>query len=145
MDFVELGYEYTINVPELDRQHKELANRLNEAIKHCTGRKAEERKFYDKNTRYSIKFLKNHFETEEKILNKTKYEHFDKHKAEHKRILEELTKMNDDIEKNIVELDLFYVTAFIKETVMKHIKTHDLKAKKYFVEGNAKIDKKGTK
>jgi len=138
MDFVELGYEYMLNIPELDKQHKELADRLNNAIKHCTGKKTEERKFYDKNTRYSIEFLKKHFETEEKILSRTKYEGFNKHKAEHKKILEELITMNDNIEKNTVELDLFYVTAFIKETVMKHIKTHDLTAKKYFLEGYAK-------
>jgi hemerythrin len=138
MDFVELGYEYSLNVPELDRQHKELVKQLNDAIKHCTGKKTDEKRFYDKNTRNSIDFLRNHFETEEKMLCKTKYEKFNSHKLEHKKILEKLIKMNDDIEKNRVELDLFYVTAFIKEQVMRHIKTYDLAAKNYFVEGNAR-------
>jgi len=136
MDFVELGYEYILGIPKLDEQHKELVRQLNEAIKHCTGKKKDEKRFYDKNTRNSIEFLRNHFETEEKILCKTKYENYNSHKADHKRILEELIKMNDEIEKNKVELNLFYVTAFIKEMVMKHIKTHDLDAKKYFIEGD---------
>jgi len=136
MDFIELGYEYSLNVPEIDKQHKELVKQLNNAIKHCTGKKTDEKRFYDKHTRKSIDFMRNHFETEEEILCKTKYESFNKHKLDHKNILEELIKMNDDIENNKVELNLFYVTAFIKEKVMKHIKTYDLTAKKYFTEGN---------
>jgi hemerythrin len=135
MDFIELGYEYLLDVPELDYQHKELANKLNNAIKHCTGKKNDEKKFYSGNMKKSINFIRNHFETEEKILCKTKYEDTEKHKLEHKRILDELIKMNDDIEKNKVELDLFYVTASIREMVMKHIQTYDIVAKKYFIEG----------
>jgi len=138
MDFVELDKEYSMGVPELDKQHKELARQLNEAIKHCTGKKADEKKFYDKNTRNSIEFLKNHFETEEKLLRKTKYDNFSKHKTAHKEMLTKLKKMNDDIEKNRVELDLFYVTAFIKEMVVKHIKTCDMGARNFFVDGYEK-------
>jgi hemerythrin len=136
MDFIELGYESMLGVPVLDMQHKELVNQLNNTIRHCTGKKADEKIFYEKNMKKSIDFIKNHFETEEKILVKTKYENFNNHKAEHKKILEDLIKTDDDIEKNRVELNLFNVTAFIRETVMKHIKTYDLSAKKYFIEGN---------
>jgi hemerythrin-like metal-binding protein len=136
MDFVELGYEYSINVPEIDNQHKELANRLNNAIKHCTGRKNDEEKFYFENTGKSINFLREHFELEEKILSKTNYENTEKHKLAHRKLLDDIIKMNDDIESKKVELNLFYVTAFIREAVMKHIKTYDLVAKKYFIEGN---------
>ena len=136
MDFIELGYEYSLDVPEIDNQHKELAKQLNNTIKHCTGNKTDEKIFYEKNMRKSIDFLRNHFKTEEKILCKTKYESFKKHKLEHKKILEEIIKMNDDIEKNKVELNLFYVTVFIKERIMKHLKTCDLSAKKYFIEGS---------
>jgi hemerythrin-like metal-binding protein len=136
MDFIELGYEYLLGVPEIDNQHKELANQLNNAIKHCTGKKNDEKRFYFKNMEKSISFLKNHFELEEKILSKTKYENTEKHKLDHKKILDELIKMNDDIENNKAELNLFYVTAYIRERVMKHIKTYDIIAKKYFKEGN---------
>ena len=132
MDFIELGYEYSWGVPEIDQQHKELEKQLNETIKHCTGKKKDEKIFYDKNMRKSIDFLKNHFETEEKILCKTKCENFKEHKLDHKKILDDIKKMNHDIEKNKVELNLFYVTAFIKERIVKHLKTYDLSAKKYF-------------
>ncbi|MDR0322271.1 MAG: hemerythrin family protein [Treponema sp.] len=136
MDFIEIGYEYLLGVPEIDNQHKELAKRLNNAIKHCTGKKKDEDKFYYENIDYSIKFLKSHFDLEEKILCKTDYENTEKHKADHKKILDEITKMTEDIEKKKIELNLFYVTAFVKERVMKHIKKHDVAAKKHFIEGN---------
>jgi len=138
MDFVELDKEYSLGVPELDKQHKELARQLNEAIKHCTGKKADEKKFYDKNTRNSIDFLKNHFETEEKLLRKTKYDGLSKHKSDHKEMLKKLKIMNDDIEKKRVELDLFFVTACIKEMVVKHIRTFDMGAKNFFIDGYEK-------
>jgi len=141
MDFVELGREYSLGVPELDKQHAELARQLNEAIKHCTGKRADEKVFYDKNTPNSIKFLKNHYQTEEKILSKVKYDQIAKHKADHREILKKITDMHDDIKKKRVELDLFYVTAFIKEMVLKHIRTYDLASKQYFYEGYQKITK----
>ena len=136
MDFIEWSYEYSLDIPEIDNQHRELVNQLNDTIRHCTGKKADERLFFDNNMKKTIAFLKNHFKTEEKILRKTKNYNFNNHKLEHKKILEDLMKINDDIEKNKVELDLFYVTAYIKERVMKHIKIYDLSAKKYFLEGN---------
>ena len=136
MDFIEWGYEYLLNIPEIDAQHKELVDQLNKTIKHCTGKKADERLFFDKNMRKTLDFLKIHFETEEKIFCKTNKDNFKNHKLEHKKILKELIKMNNDIEKNKVELNLFYLTAYIKERVMKHIKIYDLSAKKYFIDGN---------
>jgi hemerythrin len=136
MDYIELGYEYLLDVPELDNQHKELAKQLNNTIKHCTGKKDDEKRFYLENMEKAIAFLRTHFKTEEELLCNTKYENTGKHQIEHKRILDEITQMNDDIEKNKVELNLYYVTAFIREMVMNHIKTYDLSAKKYFIEGN---------
>ena len=136
MDFVEWSYEYSLDVPEIDQQHKELVNQLNETIKHCTGKKKDEKIFFDKNMRKTIDFMKNHFDTEEKLLCKTKIENLNKHKLDHKKIIDELLKMADDIENNIVELNLFIVTTFIKERVMGHIKAYDLCSKEYFVEGN---------
>ncbi|MCL1930398.1 MAG: hypothetical protein FWF55_01165 [Treponema sp.] len=131
MDFIEMGQDLSLGVPELDKQHQELALRLNDAIKHCTGKRADEREFYKKNTPKSIELLKKHFETEEKLLKKTKYDNFSKHKAEHKEMLTKLKKMTSDIDKNRIELDLFYLTAFTKEMVMKHFRTSDMKAKKF--------------
>ena len=133
MDFIELGHEYSLGVPELDKQHKELVIRLNDAIKHCTGKRADERKFYDKNTQKSIESMKKHFETEEKMLKKTKYDDLNKHKADHKEMLAKLKKITNDIEKGRAELDLFYLTAFTKEMVLKHIRTFDMAAKNFFI------------
>jgi hemerythrin len=48
MDFIELGYEYSLDVPEVDNQHKELAKQLNNAIKHCTGKKQTKKYFMKK-------------------------------------------------------------------------------------------------
>ena len=59
-------------------------------------------------------------------------------------MLNEIKKMNSDIEKKKVELNLFYVSAFIKEKFLKHIKTFDLPAKSFFVEGKGEHQKRST-
>jgi hemerythrin len=107
---------------------------LNDTIKHSNGVKIDERKYFNKTKNKAVKYLKKHFETEEKILSKTNYEKLEEHKAEHKKFLDEIIKINEEIDKNIREVNLFISTAYIKEWLLNHIKNFDKKADKYIIE-----------
>ena len=132
--FVEWDNKYSIGVPEIDKQHKRLMEILNDTIKHSNGVKIDERKYFNKTKNKAVKYLKKHFETEEKILSKTNYEKLEEHKAEHKKFLDEIIKTNEEIDKNIREVNLFISTAYIKEWLLNHIKNFDKKADKYIIE-----------
>ena len=132
--FVEWDNKYSIGVPEIDKQHKRLMEILNDTIKHSNGVKIDERKYFNKTKNKAVKYLKKHFETEEKILSKTNYEKLKEHKAEHKKFLDEIIKTNEEIDKNIREVNLFISTAYIKEWLLNHIKNFDKKADKYIIE-----------
>jgi len=132
--FVEWDKKYSIGVSEIDKQHKRLMEILNDTIKHSNGVKIDERKYFNKNRKKAEKYLKKHFETEEKILSKTNYKKLEEHKAEHKKFLDEIVKINEEIDKNIREINLFNSTAYIKEWLLNHIKNYDKKADKYIVE-----------
>ena len=132
--FVEWDSQYSIGMPEIDKQHKKLMKILNDTIKHSNGNIIDERKYFNKIRKKAEKFLKKHFETEENILSKTKYERLEEHKAEHDKFYEEIIKRNEEIENNTRDLNLFNSTAFIKEWLLNHIKNFDKKADKYIME-----------
>ena len=144
VQFVEWDSQYYIGVPEIDKQHKKLMKILNDTINHSNGNKIDERKYFNKTRKKAEKYLKKHFETEERMLSKTKYEKLEEHKAEHDKFYEEIRKANEEIENNIRDINLFNSTAYIKEWLLNHIKNFDKKADKYIMEWANKNKKAGT-
>jgi len=132
--FVEWDPQFAIGLPEIDKQHKKLLEMLNDTIKHSNGNKEDERKYFKTIRVKSEKYLKKHFDTEERILSMTSYEKLEQHKAEHNKFYNEILKSNDDIENYRKEINLFDSTAFIKEWLVNHIKKYDKKADKYLLE-----------
>ena len=138
INFIEWDLEYSVDVPEIDRQHKELMNLLNDAIHHSSGNPMEERAYFNKRIEVSINFIIKHFEMEEQFLSKTKYEKYNEHKMEHKKILEEIQNKKEEIQSNELEVDLKNMTEYLKEWLINHIKEYDKKAKEYFLDGKNK-------
>jgi len=132
--FIEWDSQLSIGVPELDKQHKKLMKILNDTIKHSNGNKIDEMKYFKKTRHKAEKYLKKHFDTEEKMLSKTKYDKLEEHRTEHNEFYEEIKKTNEEIENNIRDVNLFKSTAYIKEWLLNHIKNYDKKANKYLME-----------
>jgi hemerythrin len=127
--------EYSVNVMEIDLQHKEIMTLINALIGHCTGNKEEEMKFFDQIIVMAIEQIKKHFDTEIEILGKTKYEKYDGHKNEHEILLEKLNGINNKVKTNNMELNLLEITIYLKNWVLDHIESYDKKAEEYFKEG----------
>jgi len=138
IDYVQWDSQYAIGVAEIDNQHKKLFKILNDTIKHSNGNQNDERKYFNRKVRKAERFLKKHFDTEENILSKTKYDRMEEHKAEHNKFYEEIRKSNDEIENNRKEVNLFEATAYIKEWLLNHIKNYDKKADQYIIESTNK-------
>jgi hemerythrin len=127
--------EYSVDVHEIDIQHREIMTLINHTINHCTGDPAEERKYFDKVINTTIQYLSNHFETEEKILCKTKYETYEEHKKEHDIFLKKVKGIREDIKEGKKKLNLFEFAVYLKEWALSHILSYDKGAEKYFKEG----------
>ena len=138
INFIEWDLEYLVDVPEIDRQHKELMNLLNDAIHHSSGNMIEERTFFDRRIEMGINFIIKHFEMEEQFLSKTNYEKYNEHKMEHKILLEKIQNIKEEIENNKLEIDLSNITSYLTEWLLNHIKVYDKNAKEYFLEGKNK-------
>jgi hemerythrin len=127
--------EYSIGVAEIDHQHKELLNLINYTIKNCTGNKIEERKYFNKIIDSTIKQMKEHFFTEEGIMEKTNYPKYNDHKEEHEKVIRELSEIVEGIKNETIELKLNEIASFLKNWVLDHILQYDKDAKEYFLKG----------
>lgn len=88
--------DFKTGVHQLDKQHKELFDKVNKLYQACVeGRKKEEVSKIIKNLEQLINF---HIQTEEKLMEQNNYPKIKSHKSEHK-----LFKQNYDFLKTMFE------------------------------------------
>jgi len=139
INYIIWNKEYSIDVLEIDLQHKELMNLVNNSISHCLGSAKSEKKYFDKIVNESIKFLEKHFSTEEQIFDRTGYDKKEEHKKEHETIFNKMTAISNDLKDDKKEMDLFTLITNLKEWLLSHILAYDKTAKEYFKEGIKKV------
>jgi hemerythrin len=127
--------EFSVGVEEIDNQHKELLNLVNDSINHSTGNTEAERSFFDRIIRIGINYLQNHFSTEEQIMIKTGYQGYDAHKIEHDAMIKNLTEIIDNIEAKKTTLNLLQFSLFLRDWFLNHIPSFDKPAEECFKRG----------
>lgn len=137
-DYSPMGWhlKYTVEVAEIDSQHKELMGFFNEAINHCSNDKADERRYFDSAIDAFINLLTKHFRTEEQLLSKESYAQYDEHILEHIKLLEKINLIKSEIENNRWRMNLYILATTLKEMFMYHFNMYDISAKEFFGNGN---------
>jgi hemerythrin-like metal-binding protein len=135
MEFVTWNSQYSVGVSEIDTQHKELMNILNDLIYHSNRNKNDEKIYFDKIKDMAEEYIIKHFETEENILSKTNYERLEEHKLEHKNFLKEIKRIIEEIDNDKSKMTLSNIAEWIKEWLLNHIKTYDKDGMEYFKDG----------
>jgi len=108
----------------IDDQHKGLVLLVNDLFKHVTGNQTQEDKYFSKVIHETIKYIKVHFATEEKIMIATKYAGFAEHKKAHDSFtLTVIQKVMDYNEGKIITLSS--LTKFLKGWILSHIAIMD--------------------
>jgi hemerythrin len=108
----------------IDDQHKGLVFLVNDLFKHVTGNQTQENKYFCKVIHETIKYIKVHFATEEKIMLATKYSGFAEHKKAHDSFtLTVIEKVMDYNEGKIITLSS--LTKFLKGWILSHIAIMD--------------------
>jgi hemerythrin-like metal-binding protein len=132
---ITLSKDMYTGVEEIDIQHQELVNRINEVInmRDRAHFKDETRKTLDFLAEYVIK----HFNDEEALQQKIGYPGFEKHKAEHKVFLERFVKFREELEKEGHSTKLALdINSSLIQWVLNHIRTADGDIGKYYREQN---------
>lgn len=129
--------EHSLGIPELDNQHKELLIFYNHAVANCSGDPIDEKEYFDKTINSFVKFLSKHFDTEEHSLFGRNYTRYEEHKLEHKKLLEKINFIKNEIENNRWEMKLHILAITLKDMLTYHINSYDMSAKEYFGEENS--------
>jgi hemerythrin len=115
----------------IDDQHKGLLDFVNDLFNHSTGNEKEERAYFKEVIQQAVKYIKEHFNTEEKLMTATKFPGY----AEHKKIHDEftLTVVNSvkDFESG-KRLVLEKFAYFLKDWVLTHVAVMDMQYAVYF-------------
>lgn len=129
MELVKWSNFFSVDIPEIDEQHKKLVDLLNNLFNAMINGKGLS------NVEEVLKELMDysvfHFKTEEKLFENYLYPNKDEHLEEHKIFVEKVTGFLDQIKENqkTVTSD---VLSFMQSWLKEHILQEDKKYGKFF-------------
>jgi len=130
-DFFLWKKEYSVNIAEIDNQHKKIIEMLNTlyfAFMH-----KEHKQKVESIIKQLEDYTMSHFGTEEKYFALYGYENRMEHVNEHETFIEKISVFKEEFEKNNAVLT-FSIINFLREWLNKHILVEDKKYCKCFKE-----------
>ncbi len=126
MELIKWSDKYSVNNFLLDSQHKKLIGIINElhtAMKVAGGKEILQTIFDE-----LIWYTKEHFKTEEQIMQKFNYPAFKEHKLEHEKLTEKALQLQKDFKdgKSLITINTMN---FLKNWLINHIEGTDKKYK----------------
>jgi hemerythrin len=130
--FVAWDDRYSVGIPLIDDQHKELIRLTNELYESCLVGEEAARANFMAAIKGTVDYVKYHFGVEEKILQNVKYPEIVEHKRAHEdfvqHILDEVQSFQDG--KKFVP-NLF--VRYLKDWILSHIAVADRKYAAYIL------------
>jgi len=122
---------YSMGVKLIDDQHKGLVNFVNDLFDHSNGKENEERIYFSTVIQQAVKYIKEHFQAEERLMIGTKFSGYAEHKKVHDEFTITVVKSVKDFEagKRLVLEKFAY---FLKDWVLTHIAVMDKQYADYF-------------
>ncbi len=124
MAFMDWTPSLSVNVAEIDNQHKKLVDMINELSDAMKARKGNE--VLGKIINGLADYTKVHFATEEKYFDKFGYAETAAHKAEHQQFIRDISKFKQDFDSGKLSISID-VLKFLSNWLVKHIKGTDQK------------------
>ncbi|HOJ64747.1 MAG TPA: bacteriohemerythrin [Spirochaetota bacterium] len=121
--------KYSVNIKEIDEQHKKLVGILNELHTSMLGGKANN--VLKKVLNELIDYTTYHFKTEEQLMTIHNYPKYDEHKASHKNLTDKVLSFYSELEsgKKLLSVELLF---FLKDWLVNHILGEDKMYSKFF-------------
>jgi hemerythrin len=131
MAFIRWSENLSVNVADIDSQHKQLVNLINDlsdAMKEGKGKEA-----LDKIIAGLVQYAKTHFATEEKYFDKFGYSDAVLNKQEHNVFVEKVTEFKKDFDDGNQLLSI-PILSFLRDWLANHINASDMKYSGFFNE-----------
>jgi hemerythrin len=119
---------YSVNISQIDSQHKKLVDIINDL--HDSMKAGKSKEILDKILNELIDYTSNHFKTEEKLFDKYGYPDKITHKRQHSELVEQVLKFKSSFEsgKSVLSIDLMN---FLKDWLVQHMTGSDKKYSSY--------------
>jgi len=122
---------YSMGVKLIDDQHKGLINFVNDLFNHANGNEQEEKLYFSSVIQQAVKYIKEHFQSEEKLMIGTKFPGYMEHKKVHDEFTKTVVKSVQEYESG-KRLVLEKFAYFLKDWVLTHVAVMDVKYAEYF-------------
>ncbi|WP_319509022.1 bacteriohemerythrin [uncultured Methanolobus sp.] len=131
MALVTWSDKYSMQIKEIDDQHKVLVGMINEL--HDAMKLAKSKEVSLEIINKMAEYTKFHFSTEEKYMKRFAYPDYAEHKLEHENFVENVLKFKDDYEKGKAGIS-YDILNFLKDWLVGHIQDTDKKYAPLFIE-----------
>lgn len=131
MALINWNDSFSVNVAEIDQQHKKLVTMINELGDAMKQRKAKD--VMGKIVNDMISYASTHFKTEEKYFDQFGYPETDRHKKEHTSFVQRVSDFKKGFENGKISLSI-EVMDFLCDWLQDHIKGSDKKYSQFFNE-----------
>ena len=122
MSLIEWKDEFSVGVPSVDHEHRELIALINEL--HGTMRSQGTHDKVVESLGEIYAQISAHFALEEKLMRAASYEHFPEHKADHESLLDQLLDILDGVEAD-GRYDEPRLSSSLSDWFSEHFRTHD--------------------
>lgn len=123
---------YSVGIPLVDAQHKELINLTNKLYRSCMKGREHSKEVFMGVIRGAVEYVGYHFSTEEKIMERVNYPGFTAHKKEHTDFVREVLRAVDDLNKDTTYNPLAFVH-YLKDWILTHIAVSDTAMGQYLL------------
>jgi hemerythrin len=132
-NFVEWDDNYSVGIPLVDNQHKGLVDITNKLFKGCLKGDEEARRFFLDTIHEGVDYVKYHFTTEEKIMERIQYPGFAAHKTQHQDFVRELVSKVQSFQMGKRFVPNMMVR-YLRDWVLTHIAVSDKEYGNYLVD-----------
>jgi hemerythrin len=130
--FVEWDNRYSVGIPLIDDQHKELIRLTNELYKSCLAGEETAKTNFMAAVKGTVDYVKYHFGVEEKLLQNVKYPEFAEHKKAHEEFVKHILGEVQDFQDGKKFVPNVFVR-YLKDWILSHIAVADRKYSAYIL------------
>ena len=132
MKLIEWNDNLKVGVPEVDADHHQMVDRINGMYRQL--RRHESQIYTDDVDPITIvdfmgalyALFSAHFADEESLMLQYGYDHYDQHRADHEKLLDEINSTMYDYQDGVLKDDI-KLTGLLANWFSRHFQTHDLR------------------
>jgi len=119
---IEWKEEYSLGIAEVDYEHQQLIGLINELLSRISGTAGDPEVVNSLGEIHAMIAL--HFALEEKVMQDMQYDEYERHKADHDRLLDEIRDIMDEYEDK-TEIDVEDFSRRLDRWFGEHFRTLD--------------------